>query len=53
MMELGINALASSWFWWCRVADVIPLWNPFGAFFTVGIMLTLLGLGIKRIKGDD
>jgi hypothetical protein len=29
------------------------LWNPYGAFFAVGIMLTLVGLVIKRIKGDD
>ncbi|MFP6773796.1 MAG: hypothetical protein VCE74_15890 [Alphaproteobacteria bacterium] len=53
MIELGTNAVSSAWFWWCHIADVVLLWNPYGAFFTVGIMLTLVGVGIKRIRGDD
>ncbi|MBT6427591.1 MAG: hypothetical protein HOK30_08015 [Rhodospirillaceae bacterium] len=53
MLELGTNALKYTWFWWCHVADVIPLWNPFGAFFSVMVMVALFGMAIKHIKGKD
>ncbi|MDE0940960.1 MAG: hypothetical protein OSB58_00815 [Alphaproteobacteria bacterium] len=53
MFDLGINFVHALWFWWCHIADVVPLWNPFGAFFSLLIMLTCIGFGIKKVMGDD
>lgn len=53
MMELGTDFLISLWFWWSHAADVVPLWNPFGAMLSLAGLLALIGLVIKRIIGKD
>ncbi len=53
MMELGINAVKSSWFWWTHMADFIPFWNPFGAYFSLLILVAIFGWCVKRIREGD
>lgn len=53
MLELGMKLIASTWFWWCHAADAVPLWNPFGAFFSVVLMVGLFGFCIKKIMGEE
>ena len=53
MFDLGIKLLHGLWLWWCHIADVVPVWNPFGSFFSLLIMLAFIGLGIKKIMGGD
>ncbi len=53
MLELGINFLVSAWSWWCRAADIVPLWNPYGALFSVVLIVGLFGFGIKLVMGED
>ncbi len=53
MFELGMNSLASTWFWWPRAANMVPLWNPFGALFSLVLMVGLFGYCVKKIMGAE
>ncbi|HJM94210.1 MAG: hypothetical protein QGG19_21390 [Alphaproteobacteria bacterium] len=53
MFELGMNFLASIWLWWCRATDVVKLWNPFGALFSLVLMVGLFGYCVKKIMGAE
>jgi hypothetical protein len=50
---LGLEFLASTWLWWCLAADVVPLWNPFGALFSLVLLVGLFGFCIKKIMGEE
>ena len=53
LFELGINFLAATWAWWCRAADVVPLWDPYGALFSVVLMVGLCGFCVKRVMDEE
>ena len=39
--------------WWCRAADVVPLWDPYGALFSVVLMVGLCGFCVKRVMDEE